>query len=703
MLPTWTTAVPDWEKRIVNRESLIPFAPLFPESAREAMSTFTKLRIVDAPGSPTIGEACADWVMDFASAIFGAYDPDTGIRHIREFFLLISKKNSKALALDTPIPTPSGWATMGELEPGHIVLGADGSPTEVLAVSEVFHGHDCYQLEFSNGEKVIADAGHLWATWSIQGGSSVYGTYTTEELLKTLYTAGDNLPNHYLPVSGKEDYVFLASVKPCVSVPTKCIRVAAEDHLFLFGRTMLPTHNSTIAGGIMLTALIKNWRESGEFIILAPTVEVAQNAYNPVRDMIKKDPTLEAMFQVQDHIRTVTSRITGATLKVVAADTSTVSGKKAIGILVDELWEFGKNPNADKMLLEATGGLASRPEGFIIYLTTQSDKPPAGVFRTKLHYARKVRDGIVDNPKFLAVLYEHPQYIIKANKHIEPDNFYMTNPNLGLSVDETYLRDKLAQAKEEGQSSLVIFLAKHVNVEIGQALQTDRWAGTDFWQARGDKKWTFERMLKECEVICAGIDGGGLDDLLGLAMVGRLKGTTHWVHWARAWAHESVLERRKSEATTILDFEKDGELWVVKRMGEDVEECANYVGRVERSGLLYQVGLDPSGIGAVLDALEGEKVPADKIVGVSQGWKLGGAIKTTERKLAEEALTHCGQGLMAWCVANARVEPRANSILITKQVSGACKIDPLMATFNAISLISLNPPSQTEKFQMFIL
>jgi phage terminase large subunit-like protein len=84
----------------------------------------------------------------------------------------------------------------------------------------------------------------------------------------------------------------------------------------------------------------------------------------------------------------------------------------------------------------------------------------------------------------------------------------------------------------------------------------------------------------------------------------------------------------------------------------------------------------------------------EKIIGISQGWKLNGAIKTTERKIAGGELKHCGSTFMNWCIGNAKTEPKGNAISITKQASGTAKIDPLMATFNAVSLMSLNPDGQ---------
>ncbi len=539
-----STACIDWKERIVKGESLIP-PPIFPEEAKAAMEIFKELRIVDAIGSPMIGDSCLPWVFDFASCIFGAYDADSGRRMINEFFLLISKKNSK----------------------------------------------------------------------------------------------------------------------------------------------------STIAAAIMLTALIRNWRMSGEFLILAPTVEVAQNSFIPVRDMIKSSPELESMFLIQEHLKSVTHRLTNATLKVIAADQHSVGGKKTIGLLVDELHLFGKQPKSEGMLLEAAGGLASRPEGFVIYLTTMADEPPSGVFKQKLDYARGVRDGTIEDNKTAVVLYEFPPEMIEAGEHMLPKNFYITNPNLNVSVDKEFLESGLRKAEESGKESVCIFLSKHLNVEIGLALMSNRWAGADFWAACSSPEITLDSLIARCDVIDIGIDGGGLDDLLGLAVIGRDSKSGKWIAWTRAWAHPSVLERRKSEAARLKDFEKDGDLIIVKRIGDDVLEVAEIVGEVYLSGKLDKIGVDPHGLGGILDALMDEGIPETKVIGISQGWKMSGAIKTTERRVAENNFEHGGQNLMSWCVGNAKVEPRGNAIIITKQASGYAKIDPLMAVFNAVSLMSLNPDS----------
>src|SRR6516225_11326908 len=72
----------------------------------------------------------------------------------------------KALALDTPLPTPNGWTTMGDVQVGDYLLGADGKPTQVLAATENMHGRPCYEVEFSGGEVIVADENHQWVTWN---------------------------------------------------------------------------------------------------------------------------------------------------------------------------------------------------------------------------------------------------------------------------------------------------------------------------------------------------------------------------------------------------------------------------------------------------------------------------------------------------------------------------------------------------------
>lgn len=97
------------------------------------------------------------------------------------------------------------------------------------------------------------------------------------------------------------------------------------------------------------------------------------------------------------------------------------------------------------------------------------------------------------------------------------------------------------------------------------------------------------------------------------------------------------------------------------------------------------------GVGMIVDAMAARGIDGDRVVAISQGWTLNGAIKTTEVKLASGALVHADQPIMAWAVGNAKAEPKGNAITINKQNSGTGKIDPVMALFDAVALMSRNP------------
>ncbi|MEU7748988.1 replicative DNA helicase [Nonomuraea sp. NPDC049158] len=254
----------------------------------------------------------------------------------------------KALALDTPLPTPTGWTTMGEVAVGERLLGGDGRPTRVVAATEVMRDRPCYEVEFSDGTVIVADAGHQWRT--------AHGVLTTEEIFKadggaahavavsapfaldeqelpvppyelgvrlgdrTSADADQHIPSPYLRASegqrrdllagllasdgfaGEEGRILfggavasrrlahdvrelvlslgynvtttqadqrysldfstearsIVDVRPVPSQPVRCVEVDNADHLYLAGRTCVPTHNSTLGLDFARSAAIKH-------------------------------------------------------------------------------------------------------------------------------------------------------------------------------------------------------------------------------------------------------------------------------------------------------------------------------------------------------------------------------------------------------------------------------------------------------------
>jgi phage terminase large subunit-like protein len=312
--------------------------------------------------------------------------------------------------------------------------------------------------------------------------------------------------------------------------------------------------------------------------------------------------------------------------------------------------------------------------------------------------------------------------MLDAEAYLDPANFYVTNPTInGPGKQEWLEREMVKELRGDGEGKQ-LFLAKHLNVEIGTRLANDRWRGADYWEgASVPSLRDLDELLSRSEVVVVGLDGGGLDDLTGFCALGRDKRTKAWLYWTHAFAHRKVLDIRKSIAPALLGFEADGDLtfWgdahgsVAQLLNDksgieftrdmfdaDVAAIVALCLRVKDSGLLPDdagIGVDPASIGAVVDALadagfsicEGS---SGHVTAVSQSaTNMFSAINTMERKLEAGTAAHGGTGLMSFCVGNAKVEQRGNAVTITKASAGKGKIDPLVACFVATKLMERNP------------
>lgn len=468
---------------------------------------------------------------------------------------------------------------------------------------------------------------------------------------------------------------------------------------------MVPKKNNKTTGGalLMLTALLMNERPRAPMLLTGPLQKTADDAFAAIEGAVALDNVLAKKLHVRDHLKTIVHRETRAKLRIVTFEPEVVTGEKVVAALVDEEHILGKMPRAKKAMVQLRGGMLPFPEAFLAIITTQSDEPPAGVFLDDLTKAREIRDGKRQS-RTLPVLYEFPLEMQADPERpwSDPDTWEMVNPNAGRSVSVATLEELRAEEQPKGEAEFRVWASQHLNIQIGIGI-AGGWVGASHWEPCGTGPKTLAELLERCEVVVAGADGGGMDDLLGFGAMGREIETGRWLHWGRAWAHECVLERRKSEASKLRDYEASGDLVIIPDdSDEDIEQLADCVETMEKSGLLDRIGVDQAGIGAVVDAIVGRKIAHDRIIGIPQGWRLMGAIQTVERKLASRTLLHAAQPIMAYSAGNAKPVARGNAYMIDKETAGRAKIDPLMALFDAAALMSMNPKPRRKKFQMMV-
>lgn len=288
---------------------------------------------------------------------------------------------------------------------------------------------------------------------------------------------------------------------------------------------MVPKKNSktTYVAALGLTALYMEETSNCQMLLVAPSQNISERCFGQAQGMIRLDARLNVIFRVQDYLTCITRRKTETKLDVKSFDTAIVTGEIPILTIIDELHELGKKAKALAVMQQIRGGGITMKGGQVLMISTQSDEVPAGIWKTELTKARAVRDGKGgSNPILLPILYEFPHELQRDQRYWrDPRNWAPILPNLGRSIDPDRLAEDYENNGKVNLEAETIWVSQHLNIEIGVGQKTDAWAGAEFWAQGEDETLTLEEILGRCDAVVVGGDGGGLDDLWGVSVVGR--------------------------------------------------------------------------------------------------------------------------------------------------------------------------------------
>ncbi len=825
-------------------------------------------------GQPII--PTAEQVAYLIAPVFGwlAPNPDTGrlVRIIRDAYFEMPRKGAKALALDTPLLTPEGWTTMGEIQPGQYVYSPDGNPVRVTHVSEVFTGTPCYRVSTQDGRAVVASGDHLWTVHTSDWRRDPWRTLTTEDLAQRGVTRGPRSENVYrlppvsaiaaperaLPVDpyhlgywlgdgntrdgritvGVEDIEFarvalapigyerfdsrgsgsrytlrpeglhtklraagllgrkripdayltasvaqrldllrglmdsdgtvdlrgraafggcdqglvqdaqtlartlgyrpgpiqvspakidgrtvgssyrfqfrvssgdlvpfrlprkaercglsssddrrhtltLASIEPVLSVPTRCIKVDSEEGLFLAGRGLIPTHNTTIASAFGTLLAFADGEGGAQVLFGAASKDQARRAFQPIKAVVEASPVFAAAG-----VRALRTEIvqpsTSSYIQVISSDGDLAHGANVHGALVDEL-HVHKNGDLLDALESGTG---AREQPLVIIITTADDGKTNTPYSRKREMIEKLSNGVLNNPAQYGVVFA-------ADDDADPfseETWAQANPLYPVTPSRTFMRAAANKARAN-PVELAKFLRLHLGIR--SKLASGYFDMVKWDRNRGNSWGDLAELSEALKVPTAygGLDLASVSDVTCLGWLIRDPGKPGYDVVLRSFIPEAALPAL--DATT----DKNASAWVkagwLTLTPGDVTDYDFIKDQVEKDAALLDVvgiGFDRWNSSQLVIDLQDAGLPLER---VGQGYaSMSAPLKELDRLVRRGTsktplLRHAGNPVLKWMADNLRPSSDPAGNVKPDKARSTNKIDGIsaltMAMFVALS------------------
>jgi len=437
-------------------------------------------------------------------------------------------------------------------------------------------------------------------------------------------------------------------------------------------------------GKSVLCACIGNYmffcdnEHGAEIYAAAAEKEQASLVWNMAKQQILYNEDMEKNCKIGNASRVILDETDGSFFKPISADADTKHGFNPSCVLFDELHAQKKPDLVD--VLET--GMGARSQPLFISLTTSDYERPS-ICNTKYDYATKVRDKVINDPRFLPVIYE----ATREDDWTDPVVWAKANPNLGVSVSLDFLKRECDKAK---QSAAYQNTFKRLYLDI-RTEQDIKWILLEDWDKCVGDISLDDLRGKKCY---AGLDLSSVSDLTAFVM--------YFPEYAALWGQyyvprETAKRRKEKNRVAYIDWAAKNHMVLTPGDAADYDLIRAEINKFGEIYDIQSIGIDRWQSNQIQHQLVGDGF---EMIPFGQGFgSMSGPTKEFERKLITKDLVHFGHPVLRWCASNVSVEKDAADNMKPSKKSSAEKIDGIVAAIMALGVSMLEPEPKPSVYE----
>jgi len=439
---------------------------------------------------------------------------------------------------------------------------------------------------------------------------------------------------------------------------------------FLF----LPRKNgkSPLAAGIICYMLFELADIGAEIVGAASEYGQASIVWEHARGFVAQNTQLSArckLYSGQSKAIQLGEEEGWATYKVVASSSSSLHGGNLTAAVIDELHAID-NP---EMVNTITTGFAGKPDPLLIHITT-ADYDRESICNEKYDYAVKVRDGLIDDPAFLPVIYEAG----REDDWTDREVWAKANPNLGVSVMEEYLTREVQRAQDQPTYENA-FKRLHLNIRTKQVY---KWLDSAVWDACGTLENVDELKGQRCY---GGLDVATRDDLAAFVLIFPDNGNAILPFF---WMPSDNIGPRTRSGVPYETWHREGLIHATSGASVDEEYIWKDIIRLAGEYRIEDIAFDPWGAEAVKTKIMAENIEVTDFRQTLSNF--AAPTRATEVMVKRGEIRHTGHKVLGWCMSNVAIYSDANDNMRPDKKHSSDKIDGAVALIMAVGNMMLN-------------